>query len=188
MENKIYLIREIYDSFSYTLYSELEEFINNNRSILVGCRRVGKTTIAAIDALSEALTKDNIRIGFYTDNGTNRIKLEFLKEACDNLNIDYSIDPMNCIIILSNGASIKVTSKDRSRGHSFDYVIADVCSLTESDYNNIISISRGYLNFKIIVGAYNSFINQYKKDNPNIVFTLDWNNLNVRREVLRWQN
>lgn len=177
MENKMYLIREIYDSFSYNLYDELEGFINSNNSILVGCRRAGKTTIAVIDALSEALTKDNIRIGFYIDNGTNRIKLRFLKEACDNLNIDYSIDPMNCTIILSNGSSIKVINKDLSRGHSFDYVIADVCSLTEFDYRDIVSMSCRYLNFKIVTGTYDSFINQYEKDNPNIVFTLDWHNL-----------
>lgn len=177
MENKIYLIREIYDSFSYNLYNELEGFINNNNSILVGCRRAGKTTIAIIDALSEALTKDNIRIGFYTDNGANRIKLRFLEEVCDNLNIDYSIDIMNYTIILSNGSSIKVISKDRSRGHSFDYVIADVCSLTEFDYRDIVSISFRHSNFKIITGTHNSFTNEYKECNPNIVFTLDWRNL-----------
>ena len=177
MENKIYLIREIYDSFSYNLYNELEGFINNNNSILVGCRRAGKTTIAIIDALSEALTKDNIRIGFYTDNRANRIKLRFLEEICDNLNIDYSIDIMNCTIILSNRSSIKVISKDQSRGHSFDYVIADVCSLTEFDYRVIVSISCRHSNFKIITGTHNSFTNQYKECNPNIVFTLDWHNL-----------
>jgi hypothetical protein len=186
MENKIYLIREIYDSFSYNLYDELEGFINNNNSVLVGCRRAGKTTIAVIDALSEALLKDNIRIGFYTDNGTNRIKLRFLKEACDSLNIDYSIDPMNCTIILSNGSSIKVINKDQSRGYSFDYVIADVCSLTEFDYNNIVSISCRYLNFKIITGTNNSFTNQYKEDNPNRVFILDWRNLDVFNNLGEW--
>lgn len=186
MENKMYLIREIYDSFSYNLYDEFEGFINNNNSVLVGCRRTGKTTIAVIDALSEALTTDNIRIGFYTDNGTSRIKLRFLKEACDSLNIDYSIDPMNCTIVLSNSSSIKVINKDQSRGHSFDYVIADVCSLTESDYGDIVSISRRYLNFKIVTGTCNSFTNQYKENNPNIVFTLDWRNLDVFNNLGEW--
>ena len=172
MENKIYLIREMYDSFSYDLYDELKGFINNNNSVLIGSRRTGKTTIAIADVLSEALTKDNTQIGFYTDNGTNRIKLRFLKEACDSLNIDYSIDPMNCTIILSNGSSIKVINKDQSREYSFDYVIADVCSLTEFNYNDIVSISNG--NFKIITGTHNSFINQYRNNNPDTVFTINW--------------
>ena len=172
MENKIYLIREMYDSFSYDLYDELKGFINNNNSVLIGSRRIGKTTIAIADVLSEALTKDNTQIGFYTDNGTTRIKTNFLKSTCDNLNIDYSIDMMNCTIILSNGSSIKVISKDQLIWCSFDYVMADVCTITEIDYNNIFLISNG--NFKIITGTHNSFINQYRDNNPDTVFTINW--------------
>ena len=177
MENKLYLIREMYDSLSYEFYDELNGFINNDNSILVGYRRAGKTTIAITDVLSEALTKDNARIGFYTDNGTNRIKIDFLKNACDNFDIDYSIDTMNNTIILSNGSSIKVINKDQSRGHSFNYVIADICTITELNYNDIFLISGG--NFKIVTGTHNSFINQYKNNNPDIVFTFNWHNSGI---------
>lgn len=175
MENKLYLIREMYDSLSYKLYDEFYNFLESDNNLLIGCRRSGKTTIAIIDALSEGLTNDNIYIGFYTDNGTNRIKMDLLKIKCDEFGIDYSIDTFNNRIILANGAIIQILSKNQVRGRRFDYVISDVNTITESEYDYVFSVSRGH--FRIIIGVQNNFTYQYKKNNPDKVFTLAWNNL-----------
>ncbi len=175
MNNKMYLIREMYDSLSYKLYDELYDFIENDNSLLVGCRRSGKTTIAIADALSEGLTNDNMHIGYYTDNGTNRIKIGLLKNKCDEFGIDYSIDSFNNIVMLANGTTIQVFSKDQVRGRRFDYVISDVSIITESEYEDVFLVSRGH--FRIVIGTQNSFTYQYKKNNPDKVFTIAWNNL-----------
>ncbi len=175
MENKMFLIREMYDSMSYNFHNELCGFIEEENSLLVGCRRCGKTTIAIIDALSEALTTDGIRIGFYTDNGTNRLKVDLIKNTCEIFGIDYSIDIMNHSIILSNGSVIQAINKDQTRGRRYDYVIADVCVLTEFDYRDICHISLG--RYRLIINSQNSFTYKYKNDNPDKVFSLVWNNL-----------
>lgn len=175
MNNKIYLVKEMYDVLSYKFYDGLLNFVENKNTLLIGYRRCGKTTLSVIDALSEGICTDGIRIGFYVDNGTRRIKSTLIENMCENFGLNFSMDTTNSMFHLSNKSTIQLIEKNSIRGHRFDYIVTDVRNITESNFEDIRLASKG--NYRIIIGEPNDFFYGHKDIAPEKVSVITYKNL-----------
>lgn len=179
MENKLYLLREIYDSLSYTLREEVLDFFSHDNVFLIGDRRVGKTTIAFIDAILEGILHDNKRIGIYTDRVVTSVHFDLLARFCNELGMDYSKNSYDKMIFLPNGSTIAITnSLPNHRGDNFDYIVADVHLMDTDSYNDILYKCR-CRDFKIIVGQQTQFVRDYLEVNPDNSLIIFINSTNI---------
>ena len=178
MENKLYLIREIYDSLSYRLVDKVENFYMEDNSMLLGARRTGKSTMAFIEAIVQCSLNDGTSICIYTDAFSERIHFDMLIAFCEELGIEHSKDIHNRIIIFSNRSRIGFSSgASQYRGSRYDYIVADVHHMTEDDYLYIRRIC--IFNFKFIVGEQTDFVRTYIRTHPELSYTFTYEDLGV---------
>ena len=179
MENKLYLLREIYDSLSYTLYEEALNFFSHDNVFLIGDRHVGKTTMSFIDAILEGILHDNKRIGIYTDTVVTSIHFDLLARFCNELGMEYSKNSYDETIFLPNGSTIMITnSLSNRRGENFDYIVADVHLMDAYSYDDILHKCR-CRDFKIIVGQQTQFVRNYLEINPDDSLIIFINSPNI---------
>ena len=170
MENKLYILREIYDSLSYDLREDALNFYYMSNSFLLGARRIGKTTITSLEAIVEGSLNDDINIAIYTDEPEMERYL-LLVRLCDELNLDYARDHYFKTITLPNKSTIKIISR-KHRGGRYDYIVADIHNMIEEDYQHILTMCRGdYNRFKIAVGVQNDFVHDYIQNNSNVIIS-----------------
>ena len=173
MENKLYLLREIYDSLSYRLSERALNFHCTDNSFVLGARRVGKTTMAFLEAIVEGALHDGSKIGLFTDSRAEMGHFVLLSYLCNDLGLEYSKDSYDRTIVLHNGSTIKITSSNPShRGERYDYIVADVHDMNEEEYYCLLHLSNG--NFKILAGQHTDFVHNYIQNNHHIIipFTL----------------
>lgn len=164
MENKMYLIREIYDSLSYEFDENIFEFYCNDIDFMLGARCTGKTTISFIDAIAQASLDSNKKIALCTD-ADRRYVYSLLVEFCDNLGLEYFKDSHTLTILLPNKSYIQIISPNTARGCRFDYIVADINKLYEHDYNQILAVSKTMNDIKIISGTQTDFFHEYVHNN-----------------------
>ena len=179
MENKTYLIREIYDSLSYDFDETIFEFYCNDINFLLGDRGTGKTTISFINAIAEASLNPRRKIGFCTDSEQRYVYI-LLIEFCDKLGLDYYKDDHTLAVILPNNSYIQIMNLNNIRGHWFDYIIADMHCLFEDDYNRILVTCKDLNSFKIVTGTQTDFIYDYVHNNePYAILGDDHNTCHI---------
>ena len=168
MENKLYLLREIYDSLSYRLSERALNFHCTDNSFVLGARRTGKTTMAFLEAIVEGALHDRSKIGLFTDSRAEMNHFILLSHLCDDLGLEYSKDSYNRTIVLPNGSTIKITSsKPSHRGERYDYIVADIHDMNEEEYYSLLCLSHG--NFKILAGQHTDFVHNYIQNNHHMI-------------------
>ena len=164
MEEKLYLIREIYDSLSYRLVNKVEQFFSDYNNMLLAPRRFGKTTIAFIDAIAECSLNPNLDLIIYVDNFSIKTHYDMFVFFCNELGLEYSNDSFNRTIILQNGSKINFVSAATYRGRRCDYIIADLHNMKEEDYTNILYCNARCCKF--IAGDCTDFVHDFMNTNP----------------------
>lgn len=177
MENKLYLIREIYDSLSYRLIDKVEQFYSDYNNMLLAPRCFGKTTMAFIDAITECSLNSNLNLIIYVDNFSTKIHYDMFVLFCNELGLEYSSDSFNRTIILQNGSKINFVSAATYRGRRCDYVIADLHNMKEEDYTNILCCNARCCKF--IVGACTDFVHDFMNANQESSQTCTFEDLGV---------
>lgn len=164
MENKMYLINEIYDSLSYKLINKAEQFYSDYNNMLLAPRRFGKTTMAFIDAISECSMTPNLNLLICIDTIFTSTYYDLLINFCNDLGVEYAKDTPRSAIVFLNGSQITVTNTASLRGRRFDYVIADMHYMQEDAYTSLLCCNA--LCYKFIVGVQTDFVREFINANP----------------------